>query len=336
MRQDHQKTLFEIIKRKTQGQDSLGNVVGDILNISSDAVYRRYRGETHLTIFELETLCKHFDISLDTVFGMGKNRVMFEFQPLENYDFSMKSYLQNLLNGMHQISALKHPQLLVSINNTPLIHLLNFPHLLRFKLFFWAKTHLEVPEYANEKFKYEKIAEDVFQIGKETLRLYNSVPSKELFDPELLKGFIREIYYYYTAQLFEEPQYAVKLLDELSNFLSHLKAQAEVGKKFIYGTHTPASGNDFEMYYNETLNSITSILYSSDEFEGLFIAHNFLNSLHTIDQQYIEESKRILLKQISHSSMISAVNEKERNHYFHQIEKSIQQFKMRIELDMEV
>ena len=53
---DYQRQIFEIIKREISGKDSLGNVIGDILNISQDAVYRRSRGETHLTINEMEKL----------------------------------------------------------------------------------------------------------------------------------------------------------------------------------------------------------------------------------------------------------------------------------------
>lgn len=332
---DYQATIFEIIKRKTAGQGSLGDILSEVLNISTDAVYRRYRGETPLTIGDLEKISKHFDISLDSIFGIGKNRVSFEFVPLENYDFSMHSYLENMLIGLQQIKSLKDPELLISINNTPFLQLLNFPHLVRFKLFFWAKTHLEVEEYADRKFGYDKFDENAFLKGKEILRLYNSIPSRELYDPELLRGFIREIYHYYEAQLFEDPMYAIKLLDDISSFLEHLKDQATQGKKFIYGTSAPNQGNDFEMYYNETLNSITSIFYTSNEFEGLFIAHNFMNSLHTTDKAYITESKQVLLKQLSHSSLISMTNEKERNNYFHQIEKMIQTTKLKIQIEIE-
>ena len=78
MRVDHQTNIFELIKIKIKGQDNLANAVGDVLSISPDAVYRRYRGETALTIFELEKLCKHFEISLDSLFEMNKNKVVIE------------------------------------------------------------------------------------------------------------------------------------------------------------------------------------------------------------------------------------------------------------------
>jgi hypothetical protein len=123
MQADYQKTIFEIIKRQTQGQDSLGNVVGDVLSLSADAVYRRYRGETHLTIYELEKLCKHFNISLDSLFEINKNKVIFEFQPLNEFDFSMDLYLESMRKALLQIKEQKNPEIIVLVNNTPIMQL---------------------------------------------------------------------------------------------------------------------------------------------------------------------------------------------------------------------
>ena len=336
MKNDYQKTIFEIIKRQTTGKDSLGNVVGDILNISQDAVYRRYRGETHLTIFELEKLCKHFNISLDTLFKINKNKVIFEFQPLAEYDFSMDLYLITINEALRTIKAQKNPELILLINNTPILQLLNYPHLVRFKLYFWAKTHLQVNEFQNQKFKYEKISPESFKIGFEALKMYNSIPSKEIFDPELLRGFVREIFYYYESEQFEDPNYAIYILELLERFVDHLKAQAVAGKKFVSTTEAPANGNEFEMYLNETINGNTTIYYKTDDYRGLYIGHNLLNSVHTADEAYIEDTLGVLNKQIANSSIISVVNEKQRNTYFSQIKRMIESFKKKIENDIEI
>lgn len=336
MTQDYQSEIFEIIKRKLKGNDSIGNAVGEVLSISQDAVYRRYRGETHLTIHELDKLSKHFDISIDSLFGKNKSKVLFDFQPLSDINFSMDNYLERFLIGLKAIKSHKNPEMIITVNNTPLLQLLNFPHLVRFKLFFWAKTHLQVKEYHNKLFKYEKISDHTFNIGKEILFHYNTIPSKEIYDPELLRGFAREIYYYYNAQQFEDPSYAIVLLDTLEKFLDHLKDQAVAGKKFIYGTQPPASGNDFEMYYNETFNAATTIYYKNDEFEGIHFAHNLMNSLHTADAIYIADSLGILQKQLANSSIISVVNEKERNTYFYHLSNMISGFRKKIELDLSI
>lgn len=333
---DYQQQIFEIIKREIKGKDSLGNVVGDILNISQDAVYRRYRGETHLTINEVEKLSRAFSISLDNLFELDRTKIMFDFQPLNLIDFSMDSYLENICNNILSLKSQESPELIMSINNTPLLQLLNFPHLVRFKLFFWAKTHLQLKEYSESLFKYEKISEKTFQTGVTILKNYITIPSKEIYDLDLLRGFAREIIYYYESQLFEDPEYAIHLLDKLSEFLDHLKHQAEVGKKFIFGTEPTISGNDFEMYFNETLNGSNTFYYKTEHIEGLFISHNLMNSIHTNDPVYVKDSKQVLDKQMVNSSLISRVNEKERNNYFFKIQNTIQKHKKRIELDMSI
>ena len=334
MQQDHQKEIFEIIKRKNNGKDSLANIVGDILSLSHDAVYRRYRGETLLTIYELEKLCKHFEISLDSLFEINKTKTIFEFQPINEYDFSMNLYLQKMRDSLLYIKEQKNPLMIVLVNNIPILQLLNYPHLVRFKLFFWAKTHLQVKEYRNEKFKYDKFVPETFKTGQEALKIYNSIPSKEILDPDFLRGFAREIYFYFQSGQFEDPSYALYLLDLLDRFIDHLHAQVTVGKKFVSNTEPPASGNDFEVYYSETLNGTTNVLFSSDDFQGLYIGHNIMNSLYTNDKLYIEDSLKVLNKQMAISSIISVVNEKQRNIYFSTIKRMVDSFREKIKSEM--
>lgn len=333
MKNDHQSTIFALIKQKMNPKDSLGQIVGDVLSLSSDAVYRRYRGETHLTIFELEKLSKAFSFSLDSIFGMNKNMVLFNFKPLHEFEFSMDVYLQDMLDNVKSLKAQKNPELILTIDNTPLLQLLNYPHLIRFKLFFWAKTYLRLKEYENVDFGYEKISSKTFDIGLELLKTYNSIPSKEIYDPELLRGYAREIYYYYNSRLIKDADYALYLLELLDRFLDHLKAQAVVGKKFVSKSSPPASGNDFEMYFNEANNGNSSIFYKSDAGHGLYISHNMLNYVHTTDKVYLEDSANVIKKQLDNSNMISTINEKDRNNYFFQVKNMINGIRKKIEAE---
>ena len=335
MQQDHQKTIFEIIKQRTAGQGSLGDIVGEILSISNDAVYRRFRGDTHLTIYELEKLCKHFGISMDSLFAMEANKVLFDFQPLKYFDFSMDPYLRGIQQAFKMVKSQQNPRLMITVNNTHLLQLLNFPHLVRFKLFFWAKTHIQIKEFQDIKFAYEKFNEESFIIGRDILQMYNSIPTKEIYDPELIRGFAREIQYYFRAHLFEDPSFAIYLLDQLLLFTDHLKAQAEIGKKFIFDTTPPADGNEFEVYHNETLNGFGTIYYKTDQAEGLYMAHNILNTLHTTDEYYVQDSLQVMERQFANASLISQTNEKLRNAYFHQMTRSVQMIKQKLELELE-
>ena len=147
-----QEELFKLIKLKLIGKESLANALSDILHLSPDAVYRRYRGETSLTIDEIKRLCIHFDISFDFLIQANSGQAIFNYQPLDSFDFRLESYLEGILNSLRNLKSLSEPHFILSISNNHIFQLVNFPQLMRFRLFFWAKTHLLVPEY--QKIKY--------------------------------------------------------------------------------------------------------------------------------------------------------------------------------------
>ncbi len=334
MQKDHQAVIFEIIKRKINKTESLGDAVGEVLSLSQDAVYRRYRGETLLTIYELEKLCAHYSISMDALFESNDCKVIFDFQPLGNFDYTLEGYMETMAAGFKQIKAQKGSKLMLSINNTHFLQLLNFPHLVRFKLYFWARTYLNVKEYQGKQFAHQKITEATITPGWEILRAYISIPSKELFDPDFFRGFTREILYYFNARLFEDPSYAVFLLGHLLQCVSHIKEQASIGRKFIVKTAPPANGNEYEVYLNDTLNGSASTYYKTGEHEGFYMAHNIMNTIHTTDKNYVSDSLNVLERQFANSSMISGVNEKERNNFFHKLEISIKKAIAQVELEL--
>lgn len=333
MKQDIQTTLFQLIKQKNAGEDSLGNVLSDVLSISSDAVYRRLRNETALTIQEVKKLCVHYNISFDALCATGDGKVVFSYPPLDTFDFGLESYLEGILQAFHKLKQLSGGEIILSVNNIQFFQLLNFPQLMRFKLYFWAKTHLQMEEYKDQQFKHEKTSETAFSLGMEILQIYNSIPSKEIYDPEFMRGFLRQIHYYYTSHLFEDPSYALFLHDRILLLSSHLEAQANCGKKFMYGTQAPANGNNFEMYLNETINSDATFYYKGKELQGVYLTHNLMNYLETTDENYVNDSKLIIDKQLANSSLISLVNEKERNNFFFEFNKTINSFKKKMEAD---
>lgn len=334
MQKDHQSALFEIIKRKINGENSLGDALGEVLNLSSDAVYRRYRGETQFTIYELEKLSKHYSISLDSLFESDDNKVIFDFQPIAHIDFNMDSYLEKISFGLEGIRKQKSPELMMAINNTHFLQLLNFPHLTRFKLFFWGRTYLNVPELKDKPFSHQKMTENNDKVGRQILRDYTAIPSKELLDPEFMLGFTREILYYYNARLFEDPNYAVHLLNQLIAFVGHIKHQCELGKKFVYRTSPPANGNGLEVYLNDTINGATITYYKTDDLEGINMAHNLMNTMNTFDPQYVGDARDVLIRQFENASVISVHNQKERNRFFFKLTDHIEKVKHQIEQEL--
>ncbi|MDX1652841.1 MAG: hypothetical protein R3277_10140 [Brumimicrobium sp.] len=334
MRVDIQTTLLNIVKEKISGKDTLGNVLSDILNISLDAAYRRNRNETPLTIQEAFKLCKHFNISFDSLADVKENQVLFEYSPLYSYDFSFDSYLEGMVTALRNLGNCTEPSIILTSNNIAIFQLLNFPHLTRFRLYFWAKNHLQIEEYKDKLFQEEKLTDNAYSVGYEILQRYCKIPTVECYDPEFLKGLMRQIQYYSSAHLFKDPEYPLVLMDEIKMMADHIKEQSILGKKFIYRQQPPAHGNQYDVYLNDTINTDNTFYYSSKEQEGIYLVHNHMNFLHTTNTTYVKESKSILDKQLANSSLISQVNERERNSFFHKLDKNIEMFRSKIEADI--
>jgi hypothetical protein len=333
---DLQQRLLEGIKQKLPKGEKLAQVMMDTLHLSQDAVYRRIRGEVPLTIFETKTLCETFNISFDDYGTFRKGQVTFSYNSLTAIELNFENYLTGLRDGMRQIKNAENPELYMSINDTPIFQLFNLPHLTRFKFFFWAKTYLKIPAYVNEKFKREKIDKKVLQIGIEAHNLYNSIPTHEVYSNETLRGTLRQIQYYFDADLFEEPAYALELVDNLQQLVDHMKLQAEIGRKYARGNEPVSSGNEFHMYFNETFISDNTYLIKWKDGKAVYFSHNIMNYLLTFDPVYVGEAEFMLDNLFANSSPISVVNVKERSRFFAGLERTISTFRKHIEANLEL
>lgn len=332
---DIQQRIFDAIKLQLPKDEKIASVLMNTLFLSQDAVYRRLRGDVPLTIFETKTLCEAFNISFDEMDSYKKGRVSFTYQPLDRIGLNFESWLTGLRDGLKQIRNMENTRMIMSINDTPIFQLFNLPHLTRFKFFFWAKTYLKIPAYENELFKREKIDKRVLSIGIEAHNIYNSIPTTEIYSAETLRGTLRQIQYYFDARLFEEPAYALELIDNLIHLIHHLKAQTDIGRKFAFGNEAPSAGNELEVYFNETFISDNTYLIQSDSGSGVYLTHNIMNYLFTTDPYYVRESEFILDKLVNNSNPISKVNVKERNRFFAELESNVKAFKRKVELELE-
>lgn len=335
MKVDIQQRLLEIVKAKIGGKETIGNALSDLLSIGTDAAYRRNRGETPLTIQEVQKLCKHFSISFDDLVGLSETNVIFDYNPTHLYNFNLEGYFHGLLEALRNLKQCSNPSVLMTSNNIPVFQLMNFARLVRFRLYFWAQTYLYMEEYRGELHEEVRVDESLFGLGAEVLDLYVKLPTSECYDPEFLRGLIRQIHYYAEARLFKDPRYALKLMDDVKNMADHVQAQAELGKKFKFRDKSGFVGEKYNVYLNDTINSDNTFYYQADEVEGIYMSHNQMNYLHTSDTVYVKETKSILEKQFANSSLISKVNQKERNVFFHKLQKQIETVRSQIEADLD-
>lgn len=74
---DVQQLFFPKIKESTAAHLSFVDELAEDLNISSDSVYRRIRGEKPISFEEIQKLCSHYKLSLDQFLNLKSDAFTF-------------------------------------------------------------------------------------------------------------------------------------------------------------------------------------------------------------------------------------------------------------------
>ena len=72
-----QQVFFNHIRSILPHHLSIVDEVASLLDISNDSAYRRMRGDKPLTFEEVQKLCVHFNISLDSIFHLDTDTYIF-------------------------------------------------------------------------------------------------------------------------------------------------------------------------------------------------------------------------------------------------------------------
>ena len=332
---DIQKELLENVKSKLLAGENLVEVLESALCISKDAAYRRISGKVPLTLYESQVLLSKYNITIGNFVSTKKNTVPFLYKPLSRIKIDFRGYLIELRDGLHGIKNLKNPEFFISINETPVFQLFNFPHLLRFKFFFWSKSYLKLPSHANLKFKREKVDRDALMIGMEAHNLYNVIPSSEIYCIDAFQGILRQLLYYFEADLFEDGSYVLELLDNVLDLIAHLKMQAQIGHKFTVGNEPSITPNTrLDMYWIDTYLPDNTYLVEHKNGSLTYFTHNIMNVVSTNDEAYNTDTKLILDRLRNNAINISQNASKERDVFFSTLEREVTNVKKKIELEL--
>ena len=116
--------------------------------------------------------------------------------------------------------------------------------------------------------------------------------------------------------MFDEPGTGLILCDKLLELLSHVKEQAEKGKKLLKRKEVADTDENYQLYYNELTLADNTILVRRGDNKVVYITHNLLNNLITGNADFSEETYNIMKNMMHKANLISAASEKSRNKFF--------------------
>jgi len=311
-----QKKLFQQVKTMIADQSSLTDEVAKLLEISTDSVYRRMRGEKNITLDELQKLCAHYSISLDQLMEIQTGAITFQGKALDSKTFRFDAYLTGILQNMHYFASFKQNKFYYLCKDSPFFHHYYFKEFAAFKYYFWMSTLLFFPEFKNKKVNFVEYSDEVFQIGQKILGLYNQLDSVEIWNAESLNSSLRQIDYFRDARMFKSDKDILKVYEAVEKTLDHLEKQAELGYKFEYGDPERKPMGAFHMYFNEVVLGDNQMLVILDDSKMAFIPHSGANYIMTRDVSFCENFYQYLENLTRRSTLISEVSEKERAKFF--------------------
>lgn len=312
-----QVLFFQHVRSQLPPHLTLVDETADVLSISTDSAYRRIRGEKPISFEELKKLCSHFNISLDQFLHLQNNSIIFAGQNVDNSQFNYEMYLNSVLGQLQLMNSFESREMYYLNKDIPIFHHFHFPELAAFKSFFWMKTILHYPVYANHQFKLDTfLSESAIHVGKKISEAYYSLPSQEIWNLESINSTIRQIEYYRNTGVFASNQDILSIYDCLQKTIDHIEHQAEEGYKFGINDTTGNKNATYKIYINEFVLGDNSILAVLGNIKITYINHSVLNYLATRDQAFCEYTHQHIRNIITKSTLISGVGEKERRRFF--------------------
>lgn len=324
-----QDALFTKIKDTMANPKDLPKDLQTLLDVSSDAAYRRLRGDTALSLDEAYILGHHYKVSLSDLESFRKDHVTFAKRPMVHQPQEFESFL---VRGLEQLQALgtdSDHQMIIAAKDVPSFYQYKYKGLGSFRLFLLMQSAFDTEHLQGNRFSIESTPHNLLEIADQHWLAYNELNSVEFWNAATLDGLATQILFCYEAGLFVHKNEALLLCDELQNMLKHIYKQAVYGKRI--SQRGRPSRPKFALYYNEIMvldNSILSRIKSRFIYNMPYGGVNYLSSN---NEELSMDMQTYFELQAQKSSAITAVSEKERNRFFQRLRNRVEALRASIE-----
>lgn len=320
-----QAQFFQNLRTTLPSYTSMVDEVAETLNVSVDSAYRRIRGEKLLDFDELKLLCQRFNLSLDKFLSLNTDSIMFQGRLNTYHEDAFKNWMDDVLAQLNLVNSFSHRHVYFLVKDMPPFHHYYHPVLAGFKFFFWMKSILYYDSLKNERFSLEKNYFAPYQdITHKILRVYNKVPTSEIWNEEGLNTTLRQIEVYHEMGLIAHSEITLQLYQCVLEVIDHLEKMAENGKKSMFG-HAPTEDSaEYRLYLNEIVLGDNTFMAEIGETKITYLNHSVLYFVGSIDQKFNEGMFRNLDNLMKKSTLISGTGEKERKQFFNKLRKKVQ------------
>ncbi|MBL7836898.1 MAG: hypothetical protein JNM67_05240 [Bacteroidetes bacterium] len=314
-KQSVQAFFVETLRKAIPSNYNLADEVSEVLGISADSSYRRLRCETEFTLSETLKLCQHFDVPLESLSANFTEAVTFRTNKLSNEINSFTQYLEGLYRDLSWLHQFEESEIIYAAEDLPVFYSLLFPAIARFKMSYWSKSILNVPEMQRLKIEDVHLPETWHDTAAKISTLFLNVRSIEIWNSDTIKSTIEQFRFYWESGFFREKVTAIDLLNEMDKLVDTIEQQAEEGKKINHRTGQ-ISQAEYVLYASELMIGNNTVYIKGEHKEASYIGYNTFNYMRTGNRFFNEQVDSWQKNLISKSTLVSRVGEKQRAQFF--------------------
>ena len=314
-----------ILQAHTPNHISLAREISELLDISIDSAYRRLRNDTEYTLDEAAIIANHFNLPLEALNNELQSVVSFKINRLDNTVDSYLNYLENIRDSLKRLSQFESPVIYYGAEDIPVFYHFGMKRLVEFKMTYWLKSLMLVPEFQYRNFGSIPIPDELKQLSEEIYELFSKISSVEIWTSETVLSTVKQLMFYWDAGFFDSKDDAMQVVNDLEDVIKKVQRSAETGYKFSSsGTMLNAR---FQMYISDVMIGTNSILAKTGQFTTSFISYSTFNFMQTNNAEFNRQNELWMNNLISRSLMISSTAEKQRNQFFKGIYKQLDELR---------
>lgn len=316
-----QITIFKKLQQQLGRETLPANEIAALLKISKSEAYNKINGKSQLTLSQLYTICRKFNIHFEISSVKETNTCNVRYTPFHSGSVSVSDYILLLNKFMNGLAIQQVSKLSCATDDIPFFHLFKYPELAAFKLHFWdsriAKTGVNKPEKILD---YKKVSKKDIRNTYQLHKTYMAIPSLEIWTKSYLLITPDQLRYAQESQLIKDAGFGKTICDQLIATLQDIEnyaIQKSKNKKEII---------PFEWYQCDVVGSVTYLADTPDK-QYSFLRFNTFNNFQTDDKQLCKEVEMWLLSLLNNSTGFSGHGSRQRNIYLHNARKTIEAIK---------
>ena len=308
-----QELLLKAIRNRLSKETSLIDEIASVLDISYDASHRRVSMKSKFSIEETVSLCNHYEIAMDAVFG-NKNSVLFnktkEVQSLEDLVLYFKDSFENLKEFKKSNATMYY-----SAKDIPLFYTIGGTLLSKFKLYVWLNLLIGKDNiYPFENFH---LTQQLQEFTSELQSIYNELSIHEIWNDTTINSTIQQIFYFFESGLLTIEN-AVFLYEDVKNILKQLEEKCSKNQP------------NYHLYFNELLILNNNVLISNSEKSKLFIPYTMLGYFITNDISTTKNASVYFQDQLKNSKSLNLSGTRDRKLFFNKANQKVDYYLQRV------